>query len=450
MPEKEIRRGVLPNGKLIDALRKRKGWTLEDFAEGTSFTSRTVQRAIAGLPIDIPKLNAIAVRLGTTFESLLLLPDTETIAQKPAMSKHGTASVMIQEEADGSFLVKFHVELPLPAGPPELSPQLLAIKSFLQTIFPGAKVVSVVAVGTGTAITLSMTSAPLLAQGAERISKAMLKVAKNKKTVLIMIGNAPSFQRKNWDTIIQAVQTFGDTLQFDIAIDPYSKPCARDDSNYMSNLRKCRDAGIRVLGFHQLGSETGAEIVRSKFELFEEIDVWDIFYPRLISGFLISGFPEATAENFPFVDPVLAYARDWIRRYGAVDTDHAADGLARQLNPVNERRAGIVGSLLPSAVPAGNWFANGRVDSLIFSVNDTRIPEFQLPDWACNHAYSRRLGMSADSVTSENMVCVIRRLKTCSTFCLTDRSAVPPSYIPWDKLPSPEFWDLYLKTLVEE
>ncbi len=74
MADKESRRGVLPNGKLIDSLRKRKGWTIEDFATGTRFKSRTAQKAIAGHSVDIESLKEMADRLGETYESLLLVP----------------------------------------------------------------------------------------------------------------------------------------------------------------------------------------------------------------------------------------------------------------------------------------------------------------------------------------------------------------------------------------
>lgn len=69
-------RSVLPDGAKIDSLRRERGWTIEDFADGAGFSSRTAQTAIAGIGVDVTTLSAIAQRLGVPYDSLLLKPAT--------------------------------------------------------------------------------------------------------------------------------------------------------------------------------------------------------------------------------------------------------------------------------------------------------------------------------------------------------------------------------------
>src|ERR1700677_1450540 len=102
MADEESKRGVPTKGKLIDSLRKQKGWTIEDFAADCGLGMRTVQKALAGLRVSIDSLQRIADSLAVEYASLLLVdtpPSTTTGSQS-------SNAIIIHEETDGSVTVK--------------------------------------------------------------------------------------------------------------------------------------------------------------------------------------------------------------------------------------------------------------------------------------------------------------------------------------------------------
>ena len=65
------RRSVAQNSALIDHLRKRKGWTIEELAQKADIGLRTAQKAINGESIGMESLQLIADQLEVTYASLL-------------------------------------------------------------------------------------------------------------------------------------------------------------------------------------------------------------------------------------------------------------------------------------------------------------------------------------------------------------------------------------------
>ena len=156
MPDAEQSRGVLPNGKLIDSLRKRKGWTIDDFAEGTKFSSRTAQKALAGRPVDMVTLKLIAERLDTTFDSLLLLPP-DTTAMMETKSVHTSTSGMTLE---------LHIKLQVSPDAPEPPAQLIVLLQLLKSMLPDNTSIGIIGIASGTAIfSVAMTPANVYALG---------------------------------------------------------------------------------------------------------------------------------------------------------------------------------------------------------------------------------------------------------------------------------------------
>ena len=132
MAEQESRRSVNPNGKLIDSLRKRKGWTIEDFAGESRIARRTIQKVLAGQPIEIATLKIVADSLGVDYASLLLADPSPSTAT----DSHSSNTIIIHEETDGSVTVKIHVELAFAEGASRDSPQIRAIEVFLRDLLP--------------------------------------------------------------------------------------------------------------------------------------------------------------------------------------------------------------------------------------------------------------------------------------------------------------------------
>lgn len=146
----------MPRGDLIDSLRKQKGWTQQQCAEGSLFGERTLQKAIAGIPVDITTLRAIADRLEVPYESLIISDEKEP--ETATQSKHA-----VEFKTDG-FVLKLQIEL---TGTPEAkadSPQIAALVDFLRKIFPDNQDIKVVGIIGATAIiSVALTPANLFA-----------------------------------------------------------------------------------------------------------------------------------------------------------------------------------------------------------------------------------------------------------------------------------------------
>ncbi|MCE9565758.1 MAG: hypothetical protein K8U57_27350 [Planctomycetes bacterium] len=66
------KRGVKPNGKLIEKHRMLKGWSLQDLAdEKPKVAKSTIERAIKGKPIENESLHRIAEKFGVEYKTLL-------------------------------------------------------------------------------------------------------------------------------------------------------------------------------------------------------------------------------------------------------------------------------------------------------------------------------------------------------------------------------------------
>lgn len=74
----ESSRSVTPNADLINRIRKRKGLTVEEFAFACDIGMRTAQKVVAGMPVQISTVKAVAKTFGESFESLLLDADGST------------------------------------------------------------------------------------------------------------------------------------------------------------------------------------------------------------------------------------------------------------------------------------------------------------------------------------------------------------------------------------
>lgn len=90
MADQESQRSVLPNGQLIDAMRKRKGWTIKEFSENADISLRTAQKAVSGRPIGMGSLKSVASCLEVAFASLRLIE--EDLAPSKSLSKSPEAT----------------------------------------------------------------------------------------------------------------------------------------------------------------------------------------------------------------------------------------------------------------------------------------------------------------------------------------------------------------------
>ena len=153
---------VKPNAKLIDSLRKRKGWTIEDFAGESGLALRTVQNAIAGIGVGIKTLKIIADCLGVEYESLLVpeaMSETSVnIQQNP---------VTISEEADGSVSVTILTDLIFGQGESVKSKKIQSIRIYYQDILPKNAGLMTVSVANRLAVSIAMPIEEILAVGIE-------------------------------------------------------------------------------------------------------------------------------------------------------------------------------------------------------------------------------------------------------------------------------------------
>ncbi|MEM9411618.1 MAG: helix-turn-helix transcriptional regulator [Planctomycetota bacterium] len=66
MAKKVIPKHVLCNGEVLKKLRVAKGWTQQELGERSGFSVRTIQKAEAGLSIEMSTIEFLACALGTT------------------------------------------------------------------------------------------------------------------------------------------------------------------------------------------------------------------------------------------------------------------------------------------------------------------------------------------------------------------------------------------------
>jgi transcriptional regulator with XRE-family HTH domain len=154
-------RSVIPNRDAIERLRKGRGWTLEDLAGETGLSMRTVQSALGGNPVDVRTLKVIAEKLEVDYKTLV-------------NGQEQPVAVLVHEETDGSVTVKIHVELIFHAGG-EQSPQLQAVRTFLQSVFPKNNGINIAVVGTGATIAIALSAADARAIDAILVSSDLLR-----------------------------------------------------------------------------------------------------------------------------------------------------------------------------------------------------------------------------------------------------------------------------------
>lgn len=73
----ESARSVTPNGAAISYHRKQRGLTVNELADLSKVGKRTVERAIAGKPVDMGTLQRIATALDEPYTSLVIAPEPE-------------------------------------------------------------------------------------------------------------------------------------------------------------------------------------------------------------------------------------------------------------------------------------------------------------------------------------------------------------------------------------
>lgn len=173
MAELESGRSVIPNGALIKARRIELGWTQARFAEESGVGERTIQKAEKGEKIDIPILTLIATCLSVPFSKLYRV---DAHAQAMLAVKE-PSSVLMHEESDGSVTVTINIAMTIPSGTPADSPQLQALRSFIQNILPGNRGVTLSGIGTATAIAISLSAADARAFDAPAITAKLKQAA---------------------------------------------------------------------------------------------------------------------------------------------------------------------------------------------------------------------------------------------------------------------------------
>jgi len=86
----ESSRSVVPNKEEIERLRKLKGWTVEDLAEETGLSLRTVQNALRGSAVDLRTLRIIAEKLGVEYQKLVVDEPQPIVAADDAQTSHAS------------------------------------------------------------------------------------------------------------------------------------------------------------------------------------------------------------------------------------------------------------------------------------------------------------------------------------------------------------------------
>jgi transcriptional regulator with XRE-family HTH domain len=156
----ESRRSVEPNGALIDSLRKRKGWTIEELALESDIGMRTAQKAIAGQPVSIDTLRVLAGKLDVAYDMLLA-------AEKPPEAGQQVLTLQIQIDLSGS------------GDDPAKAAKLVEVITFLKRFLPdnaGIAIIGTVAGGALIGVRKSAANEAAIADPALRLGLDALGV----------------------------------------------------------------------------------------------------------------------------------------------------------------------------------------------------------------------------------------------------------------------------------
>ena len=139
---------------MIEAARRKKGWSLEKLAEASKLSVGALRKAINGGPSLLSTLELIALALGLEVESLFLLDDPPIVLENPLSSHDGKPSrVEILQEANSQEIkIELYLKIIIGENVSKDSKAFLALQELLKGILPNQEGFRLVTIGVGVAV----------------------------------------------------------------------------------------------------------------------------------------------------------------------------------------------------------------------------------------------------------------------------------------------------------